>query len=45
MDRIDTFPDEAEDPVISITSRQREVVRLALYGDAPETTMRSYNFV
>lgn len=40
VDRIDTFPDEAEDPVISITSRQREVVRLALYGDAPETTMR-----
>ncbi|WP_287125389.1 efflux RND transporter permease subunit [Desulfobacter sp.] len=40
VDRIDTFPDEAEDPVIAITSRQREVVRLALYGDAPETTMR-----
>ncbi|MDQ1269592.1 MAG: hypothetical protein QG618_901 [Thermodesulfobacteriota bacterium] len=40
VDRIETFPDEAEDPVIAITSRQREVVRLALYGDAPETTMR-----
>ncbi len=40
VDRIDTFPDEAEDPVITITSRKREVVRLALYGDAPETTMR-----
>ncbi|WP_020585380.1 efflux RND transporter permease subunit [Desulfobacter curvatus] len=40
VDRIDTFPDEAEDPVITITSRQREVVRLALHGNAPETTMR-----
>lgn len=40
VDRIDTFPDEAEDPVVVITSRQREVVRLALYGDAPETNMR-----
>ncbi|WP_321495375.1 efflux RND transporter permease subunit [uncultured Desulfobacter sp.] len=40
VDRIDTFPDEAEDPVVAIASRQREVMRLALYGDAPETTMR-----
>ena len=40
VDRIDTFPDEAEDPVVTIASRQREVVRLALYGNAPETTMR-----
>ena len=40
VDRIDTFPDEAEDPVITIASGQREVVRLALYGNAPETTMR-----
>ncbi|MCG8684602.1 MAG: efflux RND transporter permease subunit [Desulfobacterales bacterium] len=40
VDRIDTFPDEAEDPVIVIADRQREVIRLALYGDVPETTMR-----
>ena len=40
VDRISTFPDEAEDPVVTISSRQREVVRLALYGNAPETTMR-----
>nr|WP_320016477.1 efflux RND transporter permease subunit [uncultured Desulfobacter sp.] len=40
VDRIDTFPDESEDPVITITSRQREVMRLALHGNAPETTMR-----
>ena len=35
VDRISTFPDEAEDPVVTISSRQREVVRLALYGNAP----------
>ncbi|MCG8551037.1 MAG: efflux RND transporter permease subunit, partial [Desulfobacterales bacterium] len=40
VDRIDTFPDEAEDPVITITSGQREVMRLALHGDVPETTIR-----
>jgi len=40
VDRIDTFPDEAEDPVVTITSGQREVVRLALYGNAPETIIR-----
>ena len=40
VDRIDTFPDEAEDPVVTITSGQRAVMRLALYGDVPETTMR-----
>ncbi len=40
VDRIGTFPDEAEDPVVTIAARKREVVRLALHGDAPETTMR-----
>ncbi|WP_022667849.1 efflux RND transporter permease subunit [Desulfospira joergensenii] len=40
VDRISTFPDESEDPVITIVSRKREVVRLALHGDVPETTMR-----
>jgi multidrug efflux pump subunit AcrB len=40
VDRIDTFPDEAEEPVITITAGQRMVMLLALYGDVPETTMR-----
>ncbi|WP_245568965.1 efflux RND transporter permease subunit [Desulfobacter curvatus] len=40
VDRIDTFPDEAEDPVITITSGKRNVLLLALHGDVPETTMR-----
>jgi len=41
VDRISTFPQEAEEPQISIAARKREVLRLALYGDASETTMRA----
>ena len=41
VDRISTFPDEAEEPQISIAARRREVLRLALYGDASETTLRA----
>jgi multidrug efflux pump subunit AcrB len=41
VDRISTFPGEAEEPQISIAARKREVLRLALYGDGSETTMRA----
>ncbi len=41
VDRIGTFPDEAEDPQVTIAARKREVLRLALYGNATETTMRA----
>ncbi len=41
IDRIDTFPDEAEEPQISIAARKREVLKIAVYGDTSETTMRS----
>ena len=41
VDRIGTLPDEAEDPQVSIAARKKEVLRLALYGDVPETTMRA----
>ncbi len=41
VDRIDTFPDEAEDPIVTITAGHREVMRLALYGNIPETAMRN----
>ena len=41
VDRIGTFPQEAEEPQVSIAARKREVLKLALYGDASETTMRS----
>jgi len=41
VDRISTIPDEAEEPQVSIAARKREVLRLALFGDATETTMRA----
>lgn len=41
VDRISTMPDEAEEPEVKIAARKREVLRLALYGEAPETTMRN----
>ncbi len=41
VDRISTMPDEAEEPQVVIAARKREVLRLALYGDATETTMRA----
>jgi multidrug efflux pump subunit AcrB len=41
VDRIGTFPDEAEEPQVSIAARKREVLKLGLYGDASETTMRA----
>ncbi len=41
VDRISTMPDEAEEPRVSIAARKREVLQLALYGDASEPTMRA----
>ena len=41
IDRIRTFPGEAEEPQVSIAARKREVLRLALSGDASETSMRA----
>ncbi|WP_300462062.1 efflux RND transporter permease subunit [Desulfobacula sp.] len=41
VDRINTFPDESEDPQVMIAARKREVLRVALYGDALETTLRA----
>ena len=35
VDRIQSFPDDAEDPVVTISQRKRFVVSLALYGDLP----------
>ncbi|MGE0086901.1 MAG: efflux RND transporter permease subunit [Desulfococcaceae bacterium] len=42
VDRINSFPDEAEDPVVAISTRKRYVVSLALYGDQTETVLREY---
>lgn len=40
VDRIGTFPDDAEDPVISSDSHKHQVLRLNLYGDASERALR-----
>ncbi|MFC1868437.1 efflux RND transporter permease subunit [Thermodesulfobacteriota bacterium] len=40
VDRITTFPEEAEKPIIREVIRQVFVVMLALYGDAPESTIK-----
>jgi len=40
VDRIGTFPDDAEDPVISSDSHKHQVLRLNLYGDASEGSLR-----
>lgn len=39
IDRITSFPDEVERPTVSLVSRRREVLRLALYGDLDEYSL------
>jgi multidrug efflux pump subunit AcrB len=41
VDRIDTFPEEAEDPQVAIASHKHEVMTLALHGNVNELTLRS----
>jgi len=38
VDRISSFPEDAERPLISLQKRRREVMRLALHGDVDERT-------
>ncbi|MBL0716097.1 MAG: efflux RND transporter permease subunit [Desulfosarcina sp.] len=40
VDQLTTLPDEAEKPVIREITRRREVIDLAIYGDAPEATIK-----
>ena len=40
VDRIRTFPKEAEKPVVRLMTRKNQVINLALYGDAPEATIK-----
>jgi multidrug efflux pump subunit AcrB len=40
IDRITTFPDDAEEPVASLMSRRREVVLLQIHGDVAERVLR-----
>jgi multidrug efflux pump subunit AcrB len=42
VDRITSFPEEAEKPRVVIVSRKRYVVSLALYGDQNERVLREY---
>ncbi len=41
VDRITTLPDEAEKPIVREDTRRTHVISLALYGDAPESTLKS----
>jgi multidrug efflux pump subunit AcrB len=40
VDRIRTFPKEAEKPIVRKVTRKNQVINLALYGDAPEATIK-----
>jgi multidrug efflux pump subunit AcrB len=40
VDRISSFPEDVEDPRVTVPSRRRYVVSLALYGDQPEAVLR-----
>ncbi len=40
IDRIGTFPDDAEEPVVSLSSRKREVLQVSFYGDLSESVLR-----
>ena len=39
VDRITTFPEEAEEPQVRIDSHRRDVLSAIVYGDAPDTTL------
>ncbi|PLX72854.1 MAG: AcrB/AcrD/AcrF family protein [Desulfuromonas sp.] len=40
VDRITTFPDDAEQPQVSLLARRREVLNVQIYGDVPEIVLR-----
>ncbi len=40
VDRINTFPEEAEDPVVREITRKTQVIDVAIYGDVPESTLK-----
>jgi multidrug efflux pump subunit AcrB len=40
VDRITTFPEEAEKPVITKVVNRREVISVVVYGNAPEKSIR-----
>ena len=40
VDRITTFPEEAEEPVVQEMTRRTQVINVVVYGDAPESTIK-----
>lgn len=42
VDRISSLPEEVEKPVVSLKTRRREVVRIAVYGDIDEASLFSF---
>ncbi len=40
VDRITTFPKESEKPTVREVTRRTQVITLAVYGDAPESTLK-----
>lgn len=41
VERITTFPDDAEEPEIALANRKRDVMDLEIYGDVDELTLRT----
>ncbi len=41
VDRISNFPEDADEPEITTISRSHEVLQVMVYGDVPDTTLRS----
>jgi multidrug efflux pump subunit AcrB len=40
VDRITTLPEEAEEPVVREITRRMQVISVAVYGDAPESSIK-----
>jgi len=40
VDRVTTFPDDAEEPVITMSTKKRDVMSLSIYGDVPDRVLR-----
>ncbi len=40
VDRITTFPEDADEPEVSLVTHLREVLAISLYGDVPEMALR-----
>jgi len=41
VDAIDTFPDETEKPIVNEVTNRRQVIDVAVFGDADEASLRS----